>query len=86
MANDADAAARRVLALARRIPDQFGRALYQEAKIERTESMRRTPVDTNALRLSHKVHSPVFHGQDITVTITAGGPAVTYAREVHRRP
>jgi hypothetical protein len=60
-----------------------GRALYQEALVEQKESMRRTPVDTGALRGSHETSKPEQDGQDVSVRITVGGPAAPYAVPVH---
>ena len=60
-----------------------GRALYQEALVEQKESMRRTPVDTGALSGSHETSKPEQDGQDVSVTITVGGPAAPYAMPVH---
>jgi len=50
-------------------------ALYQEALIEQKESMRRTPVDTGALRASHMTERPVIVEREATVRIVVGGPA-----------
>lgn len=66
-----------------RLPDEVGKALYAEAQTEREESMRRTPVDTGALRASHTVTQPKVSGRDIEVTIGVGGPAAPYAVHVH---
>lgn len=64
-------------------PNEFARALYQEAQIEGTEIKRRTPVDTGALRASIVVAEPKRDGRHISVTISAGGPSVEYALYVH---
>ena len=69
--------------LAQQIPNEVGRALYEEAQIEKLESMRRTPVDTGALRASHEVSHPVINGRDIEVTISVGGVSAPYAVIVH---
>lgn len=74
---------RRLLRLANQIPHEVGRALYEEAQIERAESMRRTPVDTGALRGSHQVSKPQIQGRIISVTISVGGVAAPYAVIVH---
>jgi hypothetical protein len=74
---------RRLQRLAKEAPQELGRALFQEAQIERTESMRRTPVDTGALRASHEVTKPKIEGRDISVSIQVGGPAAEYAVIVH---
>jgi len=60
-----------------------GQALYQEALIEQKESMRRTPVDTGALRASHETSDFKFVGNTIEVAIKVGGPAAPYAVTVH---
>jgi hypothetical protein len=60
-----------------------GRALYQEALVEQKESMRRTPVNTGALRGSHETSRPAQDGGNVSVTITVGGPAAPYAVPVH---
>lgn len=69
--------------LAAEIPQDVARAMYEEAHVERLESMRRTPVDTGALKGSHEVHAPKFGLRDITVDITVGGPSAPYALFVH---
>jgi hypothetical protein len=79
----ADRIRHRLEGLAARIPNEVARALYEEALIEMKESMRRTPVDTGALRASHETLPPVISGRDISVTIQVGGPAVRYAIAVH---
>ena len=58
-------------------------ALYAEAQAIRLESMRRTPVDTGALRASHQVSFPVISVQEISTTIGVGGPSAPYAIFVH---
>lgn len=64
-------------------PKEAGRALYEEAQIERTESMNRTPVLTGALKGSHRVEGPDFSADAIICKITVGGPAIKYAWPVH---
>ena len=78
-----DQVARRLLSVAAAIPVRAGAALFQEAQIERAESMRRTPVDTSALRGSHEVIGPMYRGRDISVSIQVGGAAAPYAIPVH---
>lgn len=78
-----DEVKRRLGLLANRMPAEIGRALYEVAQEEKTESMRRTPVDTGALRASHQVEAPVIEGKSISVTITVGGVAAPYAVYVH---
>ena len=72
----------RLQRIAARVPNVVERALKEELEIERTESMRRTPVDTGALRASHRVTTE-SSGRDISGTIAVGGPAAPYAVEVH---
>lgn len=69
--------------IARAVPGEVSRALYEEAHIERTESMRRTPVDTGSLRASHEVSRPKMSWDGWEVTISVGGPAAPYAVYVH---
>lgn len=66
-------------------PDEFARALYQEAVIEEKECKRRTPVDTGALRASVQAVGPERDGTTIRAWISAGteGPAADYALIVH---
>lgn len=66
-------------------PDEFARALYQEAVIEEKECKRRTPVDTGTLRATVQVVGPVREGTTIRAWISAGteGPAADYALVVH---
>ena len=68
--------------LASETPNEVLRALFEEASIEMKESMRRTPVDTGALRASHELKK-AQSGRDVAVTITVGGPAAPYAIPVH---
>ena len=69
--------------LARVLPDEAAKALYAEALVIRTESMRRTPVDTGTLRSTHVVSEPTRSGNTIEVRIGVGGPAAPYALYVH---
>lgn len=69
--------------LIKSLPNEVAAALYTEAQIERTESMKRTPVDVGNLRASHIVMPPVIKGDNTTVTIAVGGPAAPYAVYVH---
>lgn len=58
-------------------------ALYAEAlKIQR-ESMKRTPVDTGALRASHVTRIAQDDDDAIEVIIQVGGPSASYAVHVH---
>ena len=65
------------------IPLVAAAALYQEALVEQKKSMKRTPVDTGALRDSHQTSLPKWQGQNLQVTIKVGGPAASYAVIVH---
>lgn len=67
----------------RDLPDRVAKALFAEAQIEMTESKRRVPVDTGVLRASGTVHPPDREGTKISVILSYGGAAETYAREVH---
>ena len=71
----------RAIALA--TPNKLAAALYREAQIEMTESKKRVPVDTGALRSSGVVQKPVFDGKNVSVTLGYGGPSVDYAFKVH---
>ena len=64
-------------------PEEMGRALYQEALVEKAESMQRTPVLTGALRSTHEVTEPKVENREVSVRITVGGPAAYYAVVVH---
>lgn len=79
----ADAIKAKLQRMARMIPNEVARALYEEAGIEAKESQRRTPVDTGELRGSHLVKKPEISGRNITVVIEVGGPAAPYAWHVH---
>jgi hypothetical protein len=72
----------RLLAYANKIPEICEAALYEEAHIEMTESMKRTPVDKGPLRASHTVETK-RRGSDISATIGVGGPSAPYAVYVH---
>lgn len=90
---------RTLSALARKMPEQIGVALYQEAQIEATEMKKRTPVDTRPnqwypyqqaphpgqLRNSIHVEDPEQHGRRIEVVIATGAEA-PYAIFVHEDP
>ena len=69
--------------IAAKFPDRVAAAIYQEAQIEMTEAKRRTPVDTGTLRASGFVAEPERHGRNISVTLSFGGAAETYAIYVH---
>lgn len=65
------------------MPGGIARALYAEALVIQRESMKRTPVDTGALRASHVTKAPESNGGEISVKIEVGGPAAPYAVFVH---
>lgn len=75
-------AARDLAVLADRFPRAVASAVRAELEIESTESQRRTPVMTGALRGSHVV-DVAHEGRDVVGTITVGGPAAPYALPVH---
>jgi hypothetical protein len=79
----ADAALRDIKKLKAFAPDQFAKALYQEAQIELREIKQVTPYDTGALRASESLTQPKREGRRIWVEISAGGPTVPYAFIVH---
>lgn len=66
-----------------KFPDKVASALYVEGQIEMTESKRRCPVDTGTLRASGFVAEPMRSGKNISVTLSYGGAAETYAIIVH---
>jgi len=74
---------RRLRRIADTAPDEFGRALFEEALVEEKESRRRTPVDTGTLRATHETSRPKVTFRGIEVTIQVGGPAAPYAAAVH---
>lgn len=69
--------------IAERFPDRVAAAIYAEGQIEMTESKRRVPVDTGALRASGFVSEPERVGKNISVTLSFGGAAQTYAIVQH---
>jgi hypothetical protein len=70
-------------ALKQNFPREVMSALFAEMQIERTESIRKTPRLTGALRASHMVLPPVQRGNDLSVTIAVGGVSAPYAIYVH---
>jgi len=75
---------RQLTALMKGMTNEAAAALFVEAQIERTESMKRTPVDVGNLKASHLVRPPVIRNTvDVSVTIGVGGPAAPYAIFVH---
>lgn len=74
---------RKLERLAQQMPNEVARAMFEEMQIEATESRKRTPVDTGALRASHHVLKPDISNRDIKVSIEVGGPSAPYAIIVH---
>lgn len=64
-------------------PKEIGRALYQETEVERTEVVKRTPVQFGNLRASERTLGPFFEGDRIYTQIVAGGPSAPYGAIVH---
>lgn len=64
-------------------PNEFARALSQEAQIEVKACKQVTPVKTGALRASIHLEGPEREGRTIRAWIVAGGPTVDYALIVH---
>ena len=61
-------------------------ALYQEAELIMSESVKITPVDTGALRGTAHVKLPEFTGENVRINFGFGGPAAPYAVDVHENP
>lgn len=80
---DASEVVERLAALNKQLGSKLESALYGVGQKVRLDSMRRTPVDTGALKSSHTVSRPVTRNDRISVTIGAGGPAADYAVYVH---
>lgn len=64
---------------------RIGSALYREGLDVMKDSMRRTPVDTGALRASHELQPVQGRGDETSITIQAGGPSAPYGLIVHER-
>lgn len=73
----------KLVSIARDAPAEFGKALKEVGHEVRNASMRLTPVDTGALRASHRVEGPTGTGTMKTIAVTVGGPAAPYAWVVH---
>lgn len=78
-----EALVKKLLDMAEQLPKKVEAALYQECLIEMQESMRRTPVDTGALKGSHRTEKPKWSGREVSCAILVGGPAAPYALYVH---
>jgi hypothetical protein len=74
---------RALTALSHTTNQSIGQALREEAEIEMTESKRRVPVDTGALRGSGRVVGPIDEGGDSLVRMEFGDAAAPYALYVH---
>lgn len=74
---------KRAATLAKKFPDEAGRALYIEIETEVKEAKRRTPVDRGNLRASIHQEGPTRRGRIIGTAIVAGGPSAPYAIYVH---
>ncbi len=74
--------------LAADYPKRVAGALYVEANSIMTEAKRRTPVasDGGILRASGQVSLPIIDGTKISVTLSFGGAANSYAIAVHETP
>jgi len=72
--------------LVKESPKIVAAALYQAAVKIQKESMKKTPVATNALRSSHETEKPKITGDKIQTKIKVGGPSAEYAVHVHYRP
>lgn len=79
----ADKLAARLDRAAKNMPNEWARALYEEAVVETNESKRRTPVDTGAARASHVTRKPVISGRQISVQIEVGGASLDYVIPLH---
>lgn len=78
-----DALGSKLTGLYQQLVSQAGDALRAEAEIEMTKAKQRTPVLTGRLRASGHVTGPDVSGDETTVTLAFGGPAVEYALFVH---
>jgi hypothetical protein len=69
--------------LKEKLPDEVGRALYEETQIEEKEVVRRTPKETGDLRSTVHIVGPIREGRTVYCLILAGGPDAPYAFIVH---
>jgi len=72
-----------LLALARTAPIKLGAALYQVGNEALTESKKRVPVDTGALKGSGQIDAPKVSANGASVRMGYGDTAVDYALIVH---
>jgi hypothetical protein len=75
-------------AMAEKMPEAIGQAIYEEAETIMTEAKELTPVDTGALRASGHVEKPEISCSTVTVELGFGGQAgggkeIGYAFYVH---
>ena len=69
--------------IATNAPDEFKRALYQEAELIVKECKQRVPVDTGNLRATIRQEGPTREGRRILTEIVAGSSSEDYALIVH---
>ena len=81
----ADELKRKLERLARGMLTEAGKALTAEAKTIERKSRERTPVDTGALRDTHRVSEPEIRGGVVSVAIGVGDSSTPYAVAVHER-
>lgn len=74
---------RKIKDLARKFPEQFAEAQFEETMIEAEECVKRCPVKTGTLAGTIHATRPAIKGNSIRTTITAGGPRAPYAVYVH---
>ena len=73
-------------AISQKAAPAAGRALVAEAEAIMTRSKQSfVPVDTGVLRASGHVSMPDVSGDDVSVTLSYGGPASDYAVVQHER-
>lgn len=63
--------------------EEFGKALREVGSIVMKNSKADTPVDTGALRASHRLSGPEGSKTMMSVSVTVGGPSALYATYVH---
>jgi len=84
-----EALSRTLCNIADEVPREVGVALFREAQLIKTASIKRTPKDLGTLRNTHEVMRPVISGHDVSVEISVGGPTAAspqgagYALIVH---
>ena len=70
-----------ILKVAATSPNKIAAALFREAHVEMTESKKRVPVDTTALKSTGIVEKPQFNGNNISVRLGYGGVAKVVTRK-----